>query len=126
MKDLRDYLNSTSDIVEKAGAFYAFSNEQLEAQSKDGVKYISLGSGLICPKDNALQLKVDMFEKLDKAVQQDVQENGIDNIIKRELYNHEAFYTNDIDSTVDALEMYNIDVEDICRIYYQEMKKQDE
>ncbi|MDM1399062.1 hypothetical protein HX049_18220 [Myroides odoratimimus] len=126
MKDLSDYLNSTSDIVEKAGAFYAFSNEQLEKQAKEGVQYIALGSGLICPKDNAKQLQSDMFDKLNKAVQQDIKENGIDSIIRRELYNHEAIYTNDIDSTVDALEIYNIDIEDIYRIYYEEIRKQDE
>ncbi|WP_456303359.1 DUF7659 family protein, partial [Vibrio lentus] len=40
----------------EAGAFFAFSNKQFDEAKKEGVKYASLGMGLICPVDNAKQL----------------------------------------------------------------------
>ena len=40
------------------------------------------------------------------AIKKDIDENGIDGIIRRELYNHECFYTGDISNAVSFLEQY--------------------
>ena len=45
-----DYL---TPILEANGAFFAFSQSQFDEQKKEGVIYVSMGAGLICPKENA-------------------------------------------------------------------------
>lgn len=55
-----------SEVLEKHGAFWAFSDKQFNEQKKDGVRYVSCGAGLIAPKDN-----IDNFTKeLDKAIKE--------------------------------------------------------
>jgi hypothetical protein len=47
MKYLMDYMeNKQTKALNKAGAFFAFSNEQFDKAKKEGIKYISLGAGL--------------------------------------------------------------------------------
>ena len=43
-------------LFKDTGAFFAFSNEQVDEQKQEGVKYVSLGAGMICPKENASRL----------------------------------------------------------------------
>ena len=45
-----DYL---TPILEANGAFFAFSQSQFDEQKKEGVIYVSMGAGLICPKAKA-------------------------------------------------------------------------
>lgn len=121
MKYLNDYTeDQINKIMEQYGAFFAFSNQQFDEKKKEGIKYVSCGAGLICPKDNAMQLMKDVIDVGQKGRKQDIQENGHEAIIKRELINHEAYYTGDVDSTVDALDGYNITREAIVAIYNKE------
>lgn len=125
MKYLNDYTeDQITKVMDQHGAFFAFSNQQFDEKKKDGVKYISCGAGLICPKENAVQLLKDINDVGEKGIQQDVGENGREAIIKRELANHEAYYTGDVDSTVDALEGYGITREEIVTVYRKERAKQ--
>ena len=55
-----------SIALESNGAFWAFSDKQFNESKKDNVKYVSLGSGLVCPKDNAKKLS----EDLDNAIKE--------------------------------------------------------
>jgi len=124
MKYLSEYLeDGQTAAFKKAGAFFAFSEKQFGEQKKLGVKYMSLGSGMICPEATATV----MLEELDTVVKnglaQDVADNGIDAIIVRELANHEAYYTYDLDSTIDALKDYNISDEDIWAVFNREKSK---
>ena len=125
MKYLTNYIEEAqSKALKDAGAFFAFSYKQFEEQQKPDTKYNSLGAGLFCPVDNAKSL-VKELDRVHKAgIEQDIAENGITNIIKRELANHEAYYTGDIDSTKDALSAYNIPNEKILTIFKQEYAKQ--
>lgn len=118
MRDLRDYLESISPLIENAGAFYSFSDQKIKEQSKEAIQYISLGNGLMCPKDKAEELKQAMFDKLDESVKTDIRTNGIEAIVRRELRKSHC----DMDKTVDALEMYNLDIDYICELYYEEIK----
>lgn len=59
--------DKTASIMEKHGAFWAFGNAQFEAKKKEGVKYASLGAGLICPVDTHEELIKDLGLKLKKA-----------------------------------------------------------
>ena len=110
MKYLSDYIEQAQTATfKKHGAFFAFSKKQLEEARVEGVKYASLGMGLICPTDNAIQLIEDMDTIHQSGIKQDIAENGLSAIIQRELHNHEAQITYDMDSTKDALEGYPID-----------------
>lgn len=121
MKYLNDYTeDAITKVLNQHGAFFAFSNQQMDEKKKEGVTYVNCGSGLICPKENAIQLMKDVINVGDKGIQQDVRENGREAIIKRELANHEAYYTGDVDSTVDALDSYNITREEIVDVYRKE------
>ena len=58
------------------------------------------------------------LEKIYKdSIQEDIKENGIDAIIKRELANHEAWYTMDIQDTCDKLKDYPISKKQIKEIF---------
>ena len=116
MKYLQDYMSERqTETFDKYGAFFAFSNEQLEkgiAKNKDngiiedGEKHASLGLGMIVPSKHAEEV----IKKLDKiyteSIAQDIAENGISNIIQRELDNHEYVITGDIEDTVEKLSDY--------------------
>ena len=123
MKYLSEYTEEpTANALNKHGGFFAFSNKQFDEAKKDGIKYVSLGSGLIAPKKNAKQLLIDIDKAYTEGIKQDIKENGIKAIIWRELANHEAQITGDISSTVFALSEYPITREDINKhwdAYYQ-------
>lgn len=112
MKYLTDYMEERQTIAfEKARSFFAFSDKQVEeglskypGLTRDDV--VSMGQGLVCERTQADWL----FKELDKiyndSIKQDIQENTLEGIVLRELGNHEAYYTGDIDSTWDAVENY--------------------
>lgn len=105
--------DALSAIFKQHGAFFAFSSKQFDEAKVEGVKYISLGAGLISPKENAIQLEKDIIANGDKRVKDDLANNSRKDIIWRELANHEAQITHDTDSTFDALEGYGITRQEI-------------
>jgi hypothetical protein len=57
MKFLSDYMNENqSALFAKTGSFFAFGQKQFDEKKKEGVVYVNMGGGLICPKENAKQL----------------------------------------------------------------------
>ena len=127
MKYLREYTEeATTAALDKAGAFFAFSNQQLDEKKREGVQYVNLGAGLICPKANADQLAMDLDAALDSGIAADLAENGRKGVIHRELGNHEYSYTYDISDTVSALGGYGITAEDVqseARAYLDAFEK---
>jgi len=123
MKHLQDYIDEAqSKAFDDNGAFFAFGKKQFNEAKKDGVKYSDIGYGLICPTNNVEKL-MDELEKIsENGIKQDIKENGIKNIIHRELANHEAQITRNIDDTVDALIDYNITREQIADEYKEYLK----
>jgi hypothetical protein len=122
MKYLQDYMESgQTALFKEQKVFFAFSNNQLNEGIKKhdlkGVKLVSLGSGMYCPKTNARAVirALDGIYRL--GIEQDIKENGIDKIILRELYNHECFYTGDIADCVNKLKDYPITKNQIINIY---------
>jgi len=109
MNYLSDYTSENqTKLLNDNGAFFAFSTKQLNEHKKEGVVYVSMGSGLIAPKVNADKL-LEGFESINtEGVKQDISENGIKAIIRRELGNYETQITGDISDTVEALEDYGI------------------
>jgi hypothetical protein len=118
MKYLSDYMQERQTAAfDKAGAFFAFSREQFDKSKVEGVKYVNLDMGLICPKENAATLLKELDDIYRESIQQDIAENGLNAIIQRELSNHEAYYTRNIDSTVDALADYPVTFDDIMKVF---------
>ena len=109
MKYLSDYMNDKqTEAFTKHGAFFAFSNKQLDEHKVENVKYTSLGAGLIAPVDNAAALTKDLKEIYQTANKQDIADNGIKEIIWRELANHECQITYDYSEVTDKLQDYGI------------------
>ena len=105
--------------LDKAGAFFALSTKQFEKQKKPNTTYVNGHAGMICPKDTLTTLLKELDEIYKSSIAQDLAENGAQAIIIRELNNHEAYYTGDIESTVEALSdyPYPITIEAIQKIF---------
>ena len=120
MKTLSNYTQEKqTELFRSTGAFFAFSNEQLAEKKKDNVIYVSLGSGLIVPKENAKTLVEGLENISAEGIKQDLAENGKDAIIRRELFNYECFYTGDVSDCVDVLAGYGITRQEIEAKYQQ-------
>ena len=114
MKYLSDYIEEAqTKILDEMGAFWAFGQGQVDAQKKEGVEYVSLGNGLICPKDNAKALSEGLAKIADEGIKTDLAENGKKGVIHRELGNHEYSITFDITDTASALYGYDITDDEI-------------
>ena len=109
MKYLSDYTSAKqSQLWDDNGAFFAFGQQQLDEKKQEGVTYVSLGMGLIAPKDNASKIIEGLESIHTEGIKQDISENGIKPIIHRELANYETQISGDISDTVAALEGYGI------------------
>ncbi|MCK9370253.1 hypothetical protein M0R04_10135 [Candidatus Dojkabacteria bacterium] len=118
MKYLQDYMQEAqTKALEKAGAFFAFSNKQFDEQKKDRIKYSNCGMGMICPSENVKTLLDELDRAYKNGIEKDIAENGYTNIVKRELNNHEAYYTQDITDTCNALGDYPITKENIYKVF---------
>lgn len=126
MKYLTDYIeNKQSKLFEDAGAFWAFSNSQFDEKRVEGVKYVVLPHGLICPKPNVDKL-IDGIAQINKdAIKEDLDDNGKSKIITRELYNLECFLTWDYDEVIERLKPYGITKEEIQVVFMKEASKQE-
>ncbi len=125
MKHLTDYIEEEqTKIFNETGCFFAFSEEQFKNKTKKGVEYVDLGGGLICPKGKEREIEERLERNYKEGIKKDLEENGKEGVIRRELYNHEAFYTWEIDQTVDSLKDYEeITEEDVRKIFVIESKK---
>ena len=105
-----------TNVMNNYGAFFSFSNIQFEKKRDKNIKnedYISLDSGIVCPRVNALLL-VDEMSRIYEAHAKYVTDTySTEQIIKHELMNHEIDVTGDITDTADAVECYGITRKDI-------------
>ena len=109
MNYLSDYTSAKqTQLWNDNGAFFAFGQQQLDEKKQKGVVYVSMGSGLIVPKENASKILKGLESIHMEGIKQDIKENGIKAIIHRELANYEAQITGSISDTVEALEDYGI------------------
>ena len=109
MKYLSDYTQDAQTAAfDKAGAFFAFGQSQLEEKQIKCIKYVGMGAGLICPRNNAEQLIEDLSTTQAAGIKLDIAENGVNAIIQRELGNYECQITGDISDAVAVLEDYGI------------------
>ena len=124
MKYLSDYMEKKqSALFKKTGTFFAFSNEQYEEQADKSKIYVFMGSGMYTEKQFATQQIEEGYKIYKDSIDQDLKENGKNGVILRELLNHEAFYTNDLQDTIIKLEDYPIKEDEISHIYQKNYGK---
>jgi len=124
MKYLSDYMEAKqTELFNKTGTIFAFSQKQFEEGRKDNVKYVNLGQGMLTEKPFVKEV-INGLDKIYKdSIKQDIKENGKDKIILRELQNHEAFYVGNIEDTVHKLEDYPFTEDDISHIFSKNWAK---
>lgn len=115
-----------SELIKKCSMFFAFNNDQFNENKtplQEGEKYVSFGAGAYLPKS-----QVDNFlngsDNIDKWYKAEIKANKARkaNIIY-ELSNHEAWYTMDIQDTLQALgEDYT--EEEVKKVFWAERKNQ--
>jgi len=118
MKYLSNYTEEAqTKALNENGAFFAFSNEQLNKQKKKDIKYTSLGYGLIVPIENVNSI-INALDKIhEEGIKADKADHTKKEIIWRELANHEAHIVNSTADTIDALKDYNYSETDIKEVY---------
>lgn len=124
IKPLTKYVEDVqSKVFDDNGAFFAFSDKQLNEQRKEGVDYVLLGegSGLICPRENA-KVVMDGVSSTHKAgVELRLKDYTVSQIAQYELSNHEAQISYDLDIVRDVLADYGVDDEMFKKEYHDYM-----
>lgn len=126
LHELKQQKQSKVDaLITECSVFFAFSTEQFEKNKtplQDGDKYVSVGAGGYMPKS-----KVDQFVKgmdnIDKEYKLALKAKKLrKQNISYELHNHEAFYTGEIEDTLQALgEGYT--AKEVWQVFHAESKK---
>lgn len=117
--------NKMTELFNRFGIFFAFSTKQFEESKKQGVEYVSLGMGMIVPKEN-VKPYMEQFQQLCKELENKYQEQvPLEDYISYQLSNHEAFYTYDIEPTLEAVrQMYpNCTEEEVQNVFSKECDK---
>jgi hypothetical protein len=123
MKTLSNYIaDEQTALFKKHKAFFAFNEGQLiegrlENNIDDNTELVQIASGMLCPKENRRALRDEHADIIKRGIAQDIADNGIDAIIERELANHEAYYTGELEDTAQSLSGYDMTYEDIQRVY---------
>lgn len=106
-----------TECFNKHGVFFAFSKDQFVKQRKEGITYVSLGAGTLCPKESVDAFLEDHKNIVQQGIATDIERNGKKAIIQRELANYECYFTGDIDDCVEALEDYGFTYDEIYEVY---------
>lgn len=111
--------------ITKCGMFFAFSNDQFEQNKtplKDGDKYVHIGAGGYLPKSN-VDLWLDGCDKVRQWYKEETKNAKIRRQnIAYELSNHEAYYTGDIEDSLNALGS-DYTREEVLEVYRKEKLK---
>ncbi|NLV87697.1 MAG: hypothetical protein GX025_10865 [Clostridiales bacterium] len=108
-----------SELFRKMGAIWAFSKEQFEEQKQEGVEYNQIRwlGGLIVPKQHVKDLLKELAEIHAEGKRLNKTNYTKEELIEAELINYEAYYTGDIEETVEALEFYGYTYEEVLKVF---------
>lgn len=107
-------------LFEKYGVFFAFSSEQFSKNKKENTEYVSLGSGMIIPKDNVNVFQEEYQSLLKQSKKEYLNKYPKEEIVKYELINHECFYDGEYHRAHEELKDFGISLEEVERIYYEQ------
>lgn len=114
VKSLSEYMEKAqTDLFRECGAFFAFGQQQFDEKKEEGVKYVSLGSGMICPKANAKKLCNGLDAIYEQAVEQRKKDYTKEQIIDHCIWNYEAFYNWDFSRVVETMKGYGYTAADV-------------
>lgn len=129
MKYLSNYTEEAqTKLFEECGVFFAFSEKQFkEGCEKVGAslenKICSFGHGGYVLSKNLDKFSDGMEKIQENGIKQDIEENGLENIIQRELANYEVQIGGDWKQVVSVLEDYEGITEQMVyeqyKIFYQ-------
>ena len=129
IKSLNSYVDEAqSKVFEENGAFFAFTDEKYNKNKVEGVKYVSIGSGLICPIDNAKKVIAGVNATHAEGIKLRLKDYSISRIIQYELANYESQISMDYSDAFDVLKDYGVTQEmmDIeWKIYWDYCVKKD-
>jgi len=118
--------DSLSAIFENLGIFFAFSDEQFEESRKPDVEYFTPGFGMVIPVQNKDAFKIAYDQHCQETEALYREHIPMDDYILYELYNHEAYYTWDVTSAMDAVQVIYSECtrEDMWRVFDENKKSE--
>ena len=126
--ELKELHQSKVDaLIVECNVFFAFSNQQFEEGKKlnpvgEGEKYTRIPGGGFLPSAKSMDFKKGIEEIHNWYTEQLKQPELRRANIAYELANHEAYYTGEIDQTMDALDESHTE-EEVWAVYKEECKK---
>lgn len=115
MTDSKNIYKAKEFPFSEYGAFFAFSKAQFEESKKEGVKYVSMDGGLICPKEHAATIWKDFDDFCKKERRRELKIRGRKRTILYHLGNHESWYTGDPSEAISILSAYGISEEEVLK-----------
>lgn len=117
---------SISALLTSCLVFFAFSEEQFKKNKthlEEGEKYVSMGHGGFLPKSK-VSAYLQGMKDINKGFKDGIKKSKELRYehIAYELNNHEAYYTGEIDDTIDALGAGYTKIE-VWKVYQSEQKK---
>lgn len=115
-------------ILDELGVFWAFSDEQFNEQKVAGITYVSGAYGECIPKENVQTYLTRIKELVEETKKAFTESVNMEDYIRYELANHEAWYTGDISDAMSAVLPYFPDATevDMWRVYRANKKDYDE
>lgn len=121
MKYLSDIIKEKqSALFKELGVFFAFNDSQFEEGKDPKLKakdYTTIGGGCVLPKIHVEDFLKRHASIVEDGIAEDIALHGISAVIDRELGNHEAWYTGDISSTLEALDGYDVTEDQVLERY---------
>jgi hypothetical protein len=97
---------AVSQAIKDNGVYFAYDEKQVKEGAKEGVKYVHIGGGALCPKENVEKFINESYEGSRAAALKEIEEKGADKIIRYEYFNHECQISDDFTSMKDALTIF--------------------
>ncbi len=111
------------ELMDKLGGFFAIGTEQFNKKKQPDVVYTDLGMGLVAPVENAKELVEGRKAIYKRAIEQVLEDNKREDVIRYELANYESYYSGCIDDACEALEIYNITRDEVQKVFKIEYTK---
>lgn len=107
------------DLFKRMGVVSGFSEEDINRKKMKGVdyEYTDAQCGFIVPKEYKDAFLKELSNILQEGMEQDLVDNGRENIIRRELIGHECYLTADLSGVLSLLSEYGITESEVLEIY---------
>lgn len=116
---LVDYICEQTDVVfADAGAFIAADKTSFDMSCDKAISYVNLWGDVYCPVDNVSFFKREIENVRHYAILRDLNENGAEKIILRELYHYRSWEKQSYKEVLKELFDYPDDILESVPYYY--------